>query len=232
VRIDVRPADGRFETRTPMITSRHSFSYGPHYNPDNVSFGLLVAHNDEILQPGATFSAHAHRDVEIVSWPVGGALRHRDDHGGSGVVEPGMAQLTIAGSGVRHVEENAVDAPTRYIQMWIRSDAAGAPSYARASIDFATGHWTPVAAAVGAPLQLRHHQALLLVARPVAGAQLLTASASFVHLFVTRGHVRLDGTDLREGDAVRMTDATPVPLLAITDAEILSWVMNAEVWRP
>ena len=105
--IEVRRAADRLETHADGIVSRHSFAFGPHYDPANTRFGALVTHNDDVLSPGAGFPEHPHRDLEIVTWVVSGALQHADSTGGSAIVRPGMVGRLSTGAGVRHSEINA-----------------------------------------------------------------------------------------------------------------------------
>ena len=102
--IEVRRAGDRVVTRTDWLDSRHSFSYGPRYDPANTHFGLLLACNEDRLAAGAGFAEHPHRDVEVVTWVVAGVLRHADDAGHRGVARPGVVQRMSAGVGVRHSE--------------------------------------------------------------------------------------------------------------------------------
>lgn len=228
--IDVRAAGARFETRSDQVTSRYSFSFGAHYDPANTRFGPLVAHNDELLQPGAGFELHPHRDVDIVTWVVSGALRHFDESGGSGVVRPGIAQRLSAGSGVRHSETNAADEPTRYVQMWITTDDGGPPDYASADVGpLGGGVLVAVAsgdAAVQAPLRLRRPGVQLRAGRLAAGGRVVVPSSALAHLFVVRGAVLLDDVPLLEADAARVIDAPDLAVTADTDAEILVWLMD------
>jgi redox-sensitive bicupin YhaK (pirin superfamily) len=105
--MEVRRSAERATTRWDRIVSRHSFSFGPHYDPGNLGFGVLVAHNEDTIGPGAGYGLHPHRDMEIVTWVLDGALEHRDSAGHAGVVVPGILQLMSAGRGVQHVERSA-----------------------------------------------------------------------------------------------------------------------------
>ena len=234
--IDVRAAGSRFETRTDWVVSRHSFSFGPHYDPANTRFGPLIAHNDEVLQPAGGFPEHPHRAVDIVTWVVQGALRHTDDAGGSGVVRPGVAQRLSAGSGVRHSELNAADGPTRYVQMWVMTDDDEPPDYALADVPgLDGGGLVPVASGRdGAPLRLRRAGADLFAARLPAGTELAIPAAPLTHLFVVSGSVLLENVPLLEGDAARVIEATSLTVVAPlaasgarvdadADAEVLAW---------
>jgi len=237
VLVDVRPASARFVTRAPWVESRHSFSFGPHYDPANTRFGPLVAHNDDVLAPGGEFTEHPHRGVDIVTWVVEGELAHTDSSGGAGVVRPGVAQRLSAGSGVRHVESNASSGPTRYVQMWVIADDDEPPSYARAEVDPALGTGGLVLVASGsapAPLSLRQPAATLLAGRLRAGQRADIPASALVHLYVVAGAVRLDGVTLSGGDAARVTEAAGLSLVAeqaaLTDggAEVLIWTFGGE----
>lgn len=225
----VRVAD-RYLTDAGDITTRHSFSYGAHYDPANVAFGPILAINTERLAPGAGHAAHRHADVEIVTWVVEGALRHADTAGGGGVIRPGTAQRLSAGSGVEHTEVNAsTEAPLVLVQMMLASDHPGAAEYQQADV------------AGGAGLLLEtvgvHADARLLVAR-LGGGETVTvpgAAGSLVH--VTRGSVRLStsgpgspaasDTVLLAGDEARLSAAGPYDLSAVdADSEVLVWQLE------
>jgi hypothetical protein len=134
VGLEVRRAADRFVTETAGIVSRHSFSFGAHYDPGNVGHALLVAHNDDVVAPGAGYDTHPHRDLEILTWVLDGGLRHEDSRGETGLVVPGLVQRLSAGDGVLHSERNdaATGASVRFVQMWLRPDEPGGePSYAQ-----------------------------------------------------------------------------------------------------
>jgi redox-sensitive bicupin YhaK (pirin superfamily) len=231
--IDVRPSSDRFTTTTPGITSRHAFSYGQHYDPDNTSFGLLLAHNDDLLQPGAGYPEHSHRDVDIVSWVVSGALRHADDLGSVEIVAAGTAQCLNAGSGVRHAETNAADGVTRYVQIWLAPSEDGKPAYGTKTI--AGGGFVPLASGLDQPGLLRlRAPATFGVARLAVDEVADLEGAPFVHLTAVRGAVSLSVADadpipLADGDTARITGSGAVRIRAVEDAEVLAWVMDVSV---
>jgi len=135
-KVEVRRAADRFVTEADGILSRHSFSFGAHYDPGNIGFGALVAHNDENLPPGTGYPDHPHRDVEIVTVVLEGALRHTDSAGRTGVLMPGEISRTSAGAGIVHSEVTEPGVTTRFVQTWLRPDeSGGASSYASAGID-------------------------------------------------------------------------------------------------
>ena len=97
---DVRPANTRFHTQLGWLDSWHSFSFSEHFDPQNTHHGLLLVLNDDVLAPGGGFGTHPHRDMEIVTWVLDGALAHRDSEGNEGVISPGIAQRMSAGRGI------------------------------------------------------------------------------------------------------------------------------------
>jgi hypothetical protein len=229
--VEVRRAADRFVTETDGIVSRHSFSFGAYYDPLNVGHALLVAHNDDVVAPGAGYDTHPHRDVEIVTWVLDGGLRHEDSHGSGGLVVPGLVQRLSAGGGVRHSERNdSATGPTvRFVQMWLRPDEPGGdPSYAQHDVaaDLATGELVPVAGA-GSAVPIRARGTVLSVARPGPGAAVVLPDAPAVHLFLARGEADVEGAGpVGEGDAARLDHAGPRRVVAGPDGcEVLVWAM-------
>ena len=219
--IEVVRADERFHTEIGWLDSWHSFSFSNHYDPKNTHHGLLRVHNDDVVAPGAGFSPHSHRDMEIVTWVLDGALEHRDSEGNHGVIRPGLAQRMSAGRGITHSEMNAsADESVHLLQMWVVPDVAGiTPEYAEVDItDRLTGNaLVPLASGREANAAIRIHQrdATLWVARLDPGATVTVPGAPYVHLFIARGTADLDGAgNLVKGDAVRLTDAGPLTLTA------------------
>jgi redox-sensitive bicupin YhaK (pirin superfamily) len=230
--IEVRRGADRLESHTGGIVSRHSFAFGPHYDPMNTRFGALVTHNDDVLARGAGFPDHPHRDLEIVTWVVSGALEHHDTSGGSGVVRPGMVGRLSTGAGVHHRETNASSGETRYVQMWVLPDADGLPSYQTADVSAALDSGVFVAVASGsqpAPVTLRCNATLLVTRLPV-GASAAIPPAPRLHVFVARGAVALridlEQVHLRSGDAARITHGVELQVEATADAEVLAWAMG------
>jgi quercetin 2,3-dioxygenase len=228
--IDVRRADDRFATRTDRLTSRHSFSFGEHYDPANVGFAALVAHNDDAVGVGAGYDTHPHTDTEIVTWVLEGSLVHRDSLGGSHVLGPGAVQVLSAGTGVLHSERNDAPGaarPTRFVQMWVRPDESGlTPSYSQRVVVGGNG-LLPLASGLGgveAPVRIHTAGAALHVARVEPGAPVALPDAPRLHVFVARGSVELEGAGrLDGGDAVRLTDDGGRALRAVGRAEVLVW---------
>jgi redox-sensitive bicupin YhaK (pirin superfamily) len=231
--IDVRRAAERFHTRLDWLDSWHSFSFGEHHDPANTGHGLLLVSNDDTVAPGGGFGTHGHRDMEIVTWVLSGALAHRDSSGGEGVIRPKMAQRMSAGRGVRHSEMNAsATEPVHFLQMWVRPDGSGtgiAPSYEERDLSgaFAPGAGL-VAVASGrdhsGAVHLHQRDAVLWVADLAAGEPVTLPPARHVHVFVATGAATLDAADLGAGDAARLTDAGPCELRATADGtEVVVW---------
>lgn len=233
--VDVRRGGSRYRTRLPWLDSRHSFSFGPHFNPANTGHGKLVVSNDDWVRAGTGFTTHPHRDMEIVTWVVEGALEHKDSTGTTGVIYPGLAQRMSAGRGILHSEMNASRAEdVRFVQMWIVPDAQGVePSYEQADVtaELASGGLVLVAAGgrADAAISIRRRGAALRAGKLPPGASVELPDARFVHLFVVRGAVDLEGgAALVEGDAARLVGAG-ARAMAVTGtegAEVLVWATD------
>jgi redox-sensitive bicupin YhaK (pirin superfamily) len=230
---DVRRADDRFLTEIGWLTSRHSFSFGPHYDPANTGHGLLIVSNDDVVAPGGGFGAHPHRDMEIVTWVLDGELEHRDSEGNAGVIRPGLAQRMSAGTGITHSEMNhSQDEPVHFVQMWVVPDTNGLPpGYEQQDVSeqLDGGELVLVAAGPGAGAAITINQAAaeMWVGRLRAGSTVDVPTHERVHVFVARGAVELDGVRLAAGDAVRATAAMARRLTAVTDSETIIWATAA-----
>lgn len=225
--VDLRPAAGRRRTRTTWLDSAHSFSFGKHYDPDNTGFGVLVAHNDDVLAPGGAFGDHPHRDLEIVTWVLDGELRHADDRGRHGLLPPGSVQRISAGDGIVHSESNAsTTTPVHLVQMWVLPDApGGAPSYEQADVTagLAGGGLVAVVGGAGAVVGIGQGGVVLWAARLERDERVLLPDARRVHLYVTRGRGRLGGRQVGAGDSVRLTEEGSCSFQADQPVELLVW---------
>jgi len=234
---DIRRAAGRAVTTTPWLISRHSFSFGDHYDPDNTHYGLLLVNNDDIVAPGTGFDTHPHRDMEIVTWVLQGELTHQDSAGNSGIVYPGLAQRMSAGSGILHSERNdSTTEPVHFVQMWVMPDETGIhPSYQQHEVgrELTDGDLVTIASGMpgrAASISLHNRNAALHAARLRAGAAVNLPSAPYLHLFAARGEVAVEGIgDLGSGDAVRFTDADGRRVTASEPSELLVWEMNTKL---
>jgi redox-sensitive bicupin YhaK (pirin superfamily) len=243
--IDIRRADDRPKTKISWLESRHSFSFGHHYDPANTHHGLLLVNNEDIVKPGTGFETHPHRDMEIVTWVLRGSLVHQDSTGNSGVIYPGLAQRMSAGCGIRHSEKNdswtltggeTHSEPVHFVQMWVVPDeSAITPGYQQSEIDDEMLRGDLVTIASGMPehrdrtaISIHNRHAALHGARLRAGQSVQLPEAAYLHLFVPRGVVGLeDAGTLSEGDAVRFTASGGQRVTATEPAEILVWEMRA-----
>lgn len=218
--MDVRRAAERYPGGDPAagIESRHAFSFGPHYDPDNLRFGAVIACNEERLAPGAGFGEHPHSHTEIVTWVVEGELTHRDSTGHETRVRPGDVQRLSSAAGVRHVERNDGSSPLTFVQMWLAPrEPGGDPGY---EIVHGIADSTPYA--------VPEAGAMLHVRRLRAGERTAVPDGAFVYVHVVRGEVRLDGEELGPGDAARITDAKDLEAETPTGAELLMWEMTTD----
>lgn len=245
--VDVRRAGGRMRSTTDWLDSRHSFSFGPHYDPANTHFGLLMVTNDDVVRAGSGFDTHPHRDMEIVTWVLEGSLVHQDSTGHSGLIHPGLAQRMSAGSGILHSERNDSwrldpsagehERDVRFVQMWVVPDTERAtPGYAQLDISSPLDAGELVVVASGLPqhaddaaISIGQRHAALHAARMQPGDTAALPVAPLVHLFVARGSVELEGTGtLGTGDAARITVGDGQRLAAGPHgAEVLAWEMHA-----
>jgi redox-sensitive bicupin YhaK (pirin superfamily) len=235
VTVHIRRSADRAVTTTPWLSSRHSFSFGDHYDPDNTHHGLLLVNNDDVVQPATGFDTHPHRDMEIVTWVLQGELNHQDSVGNSGVVYPGLAQRMSAGSGILHSEKNdSLTQPVHFVQMWVIPDQTGiSPGYQQHEVgaDVLAGRLTPIASGIpgrDAAISLHQRGAALHAARLGPGDGITLPAAPFLHLFVARGRIALEGAgELAEGDAARFADDDGRRVTAIEPSELLVWEMHA-----
>ncbi|MEU1253793.1 pirin family protein [Streptomyces chartreusis] len=215
--MDVRRAAERYPGGDPAsgIESRHAFSFGPHYDPDNLRFGVMIACNEERLAPGAGFDEHPHSHTEIVTWVVEGELTHRDSTGNETRVGPGDVQRLSSAGGVRHVERNDADVPLTFVQTWLAPlSPGGDPAY---EIVHGIADSTPYA--------VPEAGAMLHVRRLGAGERTAVPEGAYLYVHVVRGAVRLDGEELGAGDAARITDAKDMEAVGVSAAELLMWEM-------
>ncbi|MET8537453.1 pirin family protein [Streptomyces sp. NPDC005065] len=245
----VRESSERKHMRTNWLDSWQSFAFGPDGTQGNSHFGLLLVSNEDIIKPGTGFDTHPHQDMEIITWVLEGALVHQDSTGHNGIIYPGLAQRMSAGTGILHSERNDSWTltgapehrnPAHFIQMWMIPDTAGiAPGYEQLDINdqLREGGWITLAS--GMPkhsslraIGIRQQHAALHVARVRPAEILQLPNAPFVHLFVARGELTVEGLDhgLAQGDAARITRSEGQRITAGPDgAEILMWEMNATI---
>jgi hypothetical protein len=226
--LTIRKSGERGVTRLDWLDSRHTFSFGDYYDPAATGFSVLRVINDDVVAPGAGFPTHPHRDMEIISWVLRGALEHRDSLGNGSIIRPGDAQRMTAGRGVSHSEFNpSADEPVRLLQVWILPDCQGlTPGYEQRHFAEANrrGRLCQIASPDGTDGSITIHQdARVYTGLLGAGAsaeQSLNAGRR-VWLHVARGAVQANGARLREGDGAAIDDEMRIAIVATENSEVL-----------
>lgn len=226
--ITIRPAAERGHARFNWLDSYHSFSFGDYYDPQYMGVSNLRVINDDTVAPGGGFATHGHRDMEIVSYVLEGALEHEDSMGNGSVIRPGDVQLMSAGTGVAHSEYNHSDAePVHFLQIWLQPNRRGVePGYAQKQFaeDERRGQLRLLVSPDGRDDSLAAHQDAMLY------GGLLTAGEALEHmldgsgrgyLHVARGTLSLNGKPLSTGDGARIEEESILRLEGLEDAEIL-----------
>jgi len=226
--ITLRPASERFHTDAGWLDSRHTFSFGEHWDPRHAGFRSLLVLNDDRVIPGGGFGTHGHRDMEIVSWVLEGALEHKDSLGSGSVLKPGMVQRMSAGTGIRHSEFNSSRSqPLHFLQIWIVPEKEGLPpEYEEETLDPALldGRLHVVAARDAKPDAVTIRQdAAIRIGRLKKGHALTYPIAPGRHAWVhvASGEIDLNGLGLQEGDGAAVSDERELRVSTPSSAEIL-----------
>ena len=224
VTVRVRRGLDRFVSREPGRQTRHSFSFGPSYDAERVSFGPLVALNDDLLGSGAGYDAHRHADVVLVTWVVSGALEHTDESGTS-TQQAGELAVTRAGSGTTH-SERAAGTATRFVQAWLTPGAPGGePARHTTTPDLSGGELVAVAGAddLGVP------GATLYLADLPAGATVPVPAAALRYVFVVSGALTRSSLaePLSAGDAFEVRDEGELELTTAVPTQLAVWAFDA-----
>lgn len=227
-------ADARGRSTSDWLDSRHTFSFGQHYDPRRMGYGPLRVVNDDRVAPGGGFARHGHANMEILTWVIDGALAHRDSLGTGSTIKPGDLQRMSAGSGIQHSEFNASQTqPVHFLQIWIQPDRVnGKPSYAQQSFDAASrdGRWCLIASRDGAEGSVSVLQDMkLYVADLAAGARLDRAldPARGYWLQVVNGNVAAGERTLAAGDALSLDGESALALYASTASQLLLFDLPA-----
>lgn len=226
IRFRDRGARGRH--RGGQIDAQHSFSFADYNDPKHMGFRDLRVLNEDRIVPGAGLAEHAHRDMEIVTIVLKGAVEHRDDLGNSAVIRAGEVQRMSAGTGIRHSERNpSPDERTHLLQIWIiPAETGGAPSYEQKSFasDETRNRWIIIASSDGRDGSLTLRQdASMELARLDEGVSLersLQRGRGY-WVQIVAGIIGLNGTEMREGDGAAITSEERLSIEADSDAEIL-----------
>jgi hypothetical protein len=226
--ITTRPADARGHFDFGWLDTSHTFSFGDYHDPAHLQFRALRVLNEDRVQPGQGFGTHGHRDMEILTWVLAGALEHRDSLGTHGVLRPGEAQVMSAGTGIRHSEFNASDRePVHFLQIWMLPERPGLPPRYE-QVAFPEGDFQNrlrlIASPDGAEGSVKLFQDVrVFVARLEAGceAQAELAPGRCGFLQVARGSLSLNGQTLQAGDSARVEAEPRLTLHAETASEVL-----------
>ncbi|HJZ86100.1 MAG TPA: pirin family protein [Polyangia bacterium] len=226
--LTIRPAAQRGHSNHGWLLSYHTFSFSDYHEPEHMGFRTLRVINEDRVAPGEGFPPHHHRDMEIVSYVLAGALEHRDSMGNGSVIRPGDVQRMSAGTGVQHSEYNASKTePVHFLQIWILPEQSRIqPGYEQKhfAAEERRGRWRLIVAPDGAEGSVRAHQDARLY------ASLLGAGQELGHRFepgragwlqVARGSVRMGEHELRPGDGVAITGQPDLTLTGLRDAELL-----------
>ena len=226
--ITFRDRMARGESRTGWLDSRHTFSFADYEDPAQMGFRALRVINEDRVIPGAGFPPHRHRDMEILTYVLSGALEHKDSLGNGAVIRPGEVQRMSAGTGIVHSEFNpSKGEPVHFLQIWIVPDRVGLPpGYEQKA--FPRGKNREGLRLVAAPdgrngAITLHQDARLFVANLAAGERVTHAiePGRGAWLQLARGIIALDGTEMREGDGAAIEGEAAVSITADTDAELL-----------
>ena len=226
--IEIRKAGERGYADHGWLRSYHTFSFADYHDPEHMGFGALRVVNEDRIQPGTGFGTHGHRDMEIISYVLEGALAHKDNMGNGSTIVPGDVQRMSAGKGVLHSEFNhARDSITHFLQIWIEPNVAGiAPSYEQKHFDpmSRNGKLRLVASPDGREDSVMIHQDACLYAALLDGAdravhKLQPGRRAYVHL--ARGKLIANGQPLETGDALKASDIAEIVLELAKEAEVL-----------
>ncbi len=231
--VTIRNAQERGAANFGWLDSKHSFSFGSYFDPAHMGFGPLRVINEDRVTPGAGFDTHGHRDMEIVSYVLSGALAHKDSMGNGSVIRPGDVQVMSAGTGVRHSEFNdSSDEGVHFLQLWMLPRAEGIePRYEQKN--FSDEEKANGLRLVGSP-DGRDGSVLIQSAVDLYAAT-LTAGQTVEHSFdsgrngwlqVARGSVEVDGRTLQAGDGAAIEDVSALKITGLEDAEVLLFDMD------
>jgi len=226
--IALRKADERGHANHGWLDSYHSFSFADYHDPQHMGYSSLRVINEDYVQPGKGFGTHGHRDMEIITYILEGALEHKDSMGNGSVIRPGDVQRMSAGTGVQHSEFNPSQSEiVHLLQIWIEPNVTGIePSYEEKHFDAASKRGTPrlIASSDGHDGSVTIHQDASVYAALIDGTervshQLAAGRKAYVH--VARGKVSVNGKALSAGDALKASDESTLVLDHGIQAEVL-----------
>ena len=224
----IRAASGRGHGQLGWLESYYSFSFAEYYDPEHRGISNLRVINDDRIAPAGGFATHSHRDMEIVTYLLEGALEHSDSMGNGSVIRPGDIQRMSAGTGVAHSEFNPSDqAATHLLQIWLIPNRKGVePGYEQRHFPLAErqGRLQLLVSPDGRENSIASHQDALLYGTLVGAGEelqypLTTGRVAYLH--IARGQARINGESLVGGDGITLMDEPVVTLEGIDQAEIL-----------
>ena len=226
--IQVRRSEERGHAEHGWLDSRHTFSFADYYDPDHMGYGPLRVINEDRVEPAAGFPTHGHRDMEIISYVLDGALEHKDSLGTGSVIRPGDVQRMSAGTGVRHSEFNASKTePVHFLQIWIEPDTQGVkPGYEQKRFEAAdlTGRMRLIASPDGADGSVRIQQDARVYATKLGasdGVSHRLAAGRRAYVQVARGEAVVNGQRLSAGDGAAVEAEAEIKLSSASSAEVL-----------
>jgi hypothetical protein len=224
----IRKAGERGHADHGWLNSWHTFSFADYYDPDYMGFGSLRVINDDRVQPGMGFGAHPHRDMEIISYVLEGALEHKDSMGNGSVIRPGEVQRLSAGTGITHSEFNpSTSEPVHFLQIWILPGQMGlSPEYEQKLFpdEEKRGTLRLIASSDGRDASVTIHQdASVYAALLESGEGIVHAILPDRHIWVqvARGKIGLNGYTLEQGDGAAVTEEDRLEIAGLENAEIL-----------
>ena len=226
--ITLRPSGSRGHFDFGWLDTHHTFSFGEYFEPEHEGFHALRVLNEDRVLAGKGFGTHGHRDMEILTWVLSGALEHRDSLGTHGVIHPGEAQVMGAGTGIRHSEFNAsATEPVHFLQIWILPERAGlSPRYDQVAFQEMDlrNSLRLIASPDGAQGSVKLFQdvrvyASRLDADQEVAAEILSGRAGFLQ--VARGAITLNGVAMRAGDGARIEGEAVISVVAAAPTEFL-----------
>jgi len=226
--LTVRKADERGHANHGWLDTWHTFSFADYQDPREMGFGPLRVINDDTVQPGQGFGTHGHRDMEIITYVLEGALEHKDSMNNGSIIRPGNVQRMSAGTGVRHSEFNPSRAEgVHFLQIWIEPSVTGVrPGYEEKQFGPAEkkGQLRLIAAPDGRAGSVTIHQDAYVYAAVLDGKDTVThrlepGRRAFLH--VARGSIEVNGTPLKGGDGVKISGESEISLARAAQAEVL-----------
>jgi redox-sensitive bicupin YhaK (pirin superfamily) len=226
--LQVRKSNERGYADHGWLKSFHTFSFAGYHDPEHMGFGSLRVINEDRILPGSGFGTHGHRDMEIISYVLEGALAHEDNMGNGSSIVPGDVQRMSAGKGVLHSEYNhSKDGVTHFLQIWIEPNVTGIrPSYEQKHFDAASrrGRLRLIASGDAREGSVLIHQDASVYAALLDGAEHIKhtlASARKAYVHVARGKLTVNGQPLEAGDALKATGVAELVLEHGEQAEVI-----------